>query len=71
MTVALRGRTVSNDNIASGSASGTERTILNAAPPSQKVGGLDNIQSGSAFPTAVIADNIKSGSTTPTVETLD
>lgn len=68
MSVTLRGRVVSFDNLASGSASGTERTILNAAPPAEKVGGLDNIKSGSAFPTAVISDNIKHGSTSPTKE---
>jgi hypothetical protein len=61
MTVTLRGRIVSGDNIAVGSASGVERTISGAAPPTQKVGGLDNVASGAAFPTTVIADDQQVG----------
>lgn len=64
MTVTLRGRTVSGDNIAAGSASGTERTISGAAPPTQKVGGLDNIAVASAYPTSNIADDIVAGTAT-------
>jgi hypothetical protein len=68
MSVTLRGRVVSFDNVAAGNTSGTERTIAGSAPPAQKVGGLDNPTSGSAFPTANIADNIVSGTITPTRE---
>lgn len=58
MAVTLRGRKTAYDNIAAGSATGTERTV-GVAPPSQKVGGLDNIAVGSAFPTLNIADDIQ------------
>ena len=57
MAVTKRARTVSNDNIAVGSASGTERIISGAAAPAEKVGGKDNLAVGVAFPTTVIADN--------------
>lgn len=57
MAVTLRARRTSYDNLAVGSASGTERTISGSAAPAQKVGGLDNIAVGSAYPTTVIADN--------------
>lgn len=67
MSVTLRGRVVSFDNLSAGNASGQERTV-GAAPPSEKVGGLDNISAGNAFPTAVIADNIVAGTTSPTRE---
>lgn len=63
MTVALRGRTISGDNIAVGSASGVERTT-GVAPPAEKVGGLDNIAIGSVFPTTIIADDQQVGVTT-------
>lgn len=59
MAVTLRGRKTAYDNAAVGSATGTERTITGDAPPSQKVGGLDNIAVGSAYPTTVIADDIQ------------
>lgn len=68
MPVTLRGRVTSFDNLIVGQASGTERTIAGAAPPSQKVGGLDNPITGNAFPTANIADNYVSGTATPTRE---
>ena len=68
MSVALRGRTVSYDNISAGNASGTERTVAGDIPPAQKVGGLDNPKVGSAFPTANIADNIVAGTITPVSE---
>lgn len=68
MTVTQRGRVLSGDNIAVGSASGVERTIAGAAPPAEKVGGLDNIAVGSAFPTAIIADDQQVGVTTMTRE---
>lgn len=71
MTVTLRGRIVSGDNIAVGNASGQERTIAGSAPPAEKVGGRDNPAVGRAFPTLVIADNIAVGSTTPKREVLD
>ncbi len=61
MAVTLRGRRNKYDNIAVGSATGTERTIAGASAPAQKVGGLDNIAIGSAFPTTVIADNQQVG----------
>lgn len=64
----VRGRTQGADNIAVGSVSGTERTILGDIPPAEKVGGLDNIAVASAFPTAVIADNQQSGVTTMLIE---
>lgn len=70
MSRALRGRTVGLDNIASGSASGTERTINGAAAPAEVVGGKDNIASGSAFPTTIIADNQQTGVTTMLTERL-
>lgn len=70
MSRALRGRTVGYDNIASGSVSGTERTINGAAAPAEVVGGKDNIASGSAFPTTIIADNQQSGVTTMLGERL-
>ena len=68
MSVTLRGRTVSYDNLSAGNASGTERTVVGDVPPAEKVGGLDNPKSGSAFPTANIADNIVSGTITPVSE---
>jgi hypothetical protein len=53
-----RGRKLNYDNIAVGVATGVERTIAGGTlPPAEKVGGLDNIATGVAFPTAVIADN--------------
>jgi hypothetical protein len=68
MTVTKRGRVVSGDNIAVGSASGQERTIEGSAPPAEKVGGKDNIAIGSAFPTTIIADNQQVGVATMTRE---
>jgi len=68
MTVTQRGRVISGDNIAVGAASGQERTIAGAAPPAEKVGGLDNVAIGAAFPTAVIADNQQVGVVTMTRE---
>lgn len=70
MARTLRARTVGADNIAAGAVSGTERTILGASAPAEKVGGLDNIAQGSGgvFPTAVIADNQQSGVTTMLIE---
>lgn len=70
MSRALRGRTVGRDNIAVALASGTERIILGAAAPSEKVGGKDNVAVGEAFPTAIIADNLASGVTTAVAERL-
>lgn len=63
-----RGRTLGADNIAVGAVSGTERTISGDIPPAEKVGGLDNIAVGSAFPTAVIADDQQVGVTTMLIE---
>lgn len=68
MSVTLRGRVVSGDNIAVGAASGQERTISGAAPPAEKVGGKDNVSIGEAFPTTVIADNQQVGAVTMTRE---
>lgn len=68
MTVTLRGRVVSGDNIGVGAASGVERTISGAAPPAEKVGGLDNIAIAAAFPTTVIADNQQVAAVTMTRE---
>jgi hypothetical protein len=61
-----RGRTLSNDNLAGGAASGRERTISGALPPAEKVGGKDNVAVGVPFPTTVCPDNI----VTPGVTTL-
>jgi hypothetical protein len=63
-----RGRTLSNDNIAVGSASGRERTINAALPPAEKVGGGDNIAVGVPFPTTVCPDNMQRAVTTILVE---
>jgi hypothetical protein len=68
MARTLRGRTTGHDNIAVGSVSGQERTISGAAPPAEKVGGLDNVAAGSAFPTSVIADDQQAGVTTMLIE---
>jgi hypothetical protein len=68
MTVTQRGRVLSGDNIAVGSASGQERTIAGAAPPAEVIGGGSNIVVGSAYPTAVIADDQQVGVTTMTRE---
>lgn len=64
MSRTLRARTVGIDNIAVGQVSGTEKHVVGVLPPAEKVGGLDNVASGSAFPTAVIADNQQVGVTT-------
>lgn len=64
MAVTLRARKTAYDNIAAGSATGTERTIAAAAPPTQKVGALDNIAVGSAFATVKIEDDIQAGVST-------
>lgn len=63
-----RGRTLGADNIAVGLVSGTEKISVGVLPPAEKVGGLDNIAVGSAFPTAIIADNQQSGVTTMLIE---
>jgi hypothetical protein len=68
MARTLRGRTVGADNISVGNISGQERTIAGAAPPAEKVGGLDNVAIGSAFPTTVIADDQQVGVTTMLIE---
>lgn len=70
MSVTLRGRTTAYDNIAAGSATGTERTIKASAPPTQKVGGKDNIAVGQAFATANIEDNYVQGTATLAGENL-
>lgn len=68
MARTLRARTVGADNIAVGSVSGTEKIVAGVLPPTEKVGGLDNIAVGSAFPTAVIADNQQVAVTTMLIE---
>lgn len=61
MSRVLRGRTTGYDNISAGNASGTERTTRAGAVAAEKVGGLDNVAVGQAFPTANIADNQQVG----------
>ncbi len=68
MARTLRARTTGADNIAIGLVSGTEKVALGALPPAEKVGGLDNIAVGSAFPTTVIADNQQIGAVTMLIE---
>lgn len=43
MAVTLRARKTAYDNISVGNATGTERTIAGAAPPSQTFGNGENI----------------------------
>lgn len=68
MARALRGRTVGADNIAVGSVSGTEKIAVGFLPPTEVIGGGSNVASGSAFPTAIIADNQQVGVTTMLIE---
>ena len=68
MARTLRGRTVGADNIAVGLVSGTEKTTVGILPPAEKVGGLDNVAVGSAFPTTIIADDQQVGVTTMLIE---
>ena len=49
MAVTLRDRRTAYDNIAAGSATGTERTIAGAAPPTQTWGQGENIAAGSDY----------------------
>jgi hypothetical protein len=60
MSRTLREQRVGYDNIAVGSASGTERTIRGAAPPSETYGGRDNFAVGT---TARDPDNLAVGET--------
>lgn len=57
MATTIRARRAAYDNISVGNATGTERTTRSGAVAAEKVGGLDNIAVGQAFPTSVIADN--------------
>jgi hypothetical protein len=70
MATTVQGRTTRYDNIAVGSATGVERTILGAAPPAKIVGGGEgsaganakghsNIAVGTDYPTANIPDDIQ------------
>lgn len=63
-----RGRTLGADNISVGNVSGTEKIVVGVLPPAEKVGGLDNIAVGSAFPTTIIADDQQVGVTTMLIE---
>ena len=63
-----RGRTLGADNIAVGLVSGTEKIAVGLLPPPEKVGGLDNVAVGSAFPTTIIADDQQVGVTTMLIE---
>jgi len=60
MAVTLRLRTTAYDNIASGSATGTERTISGDVPPAQVYGGADKIAvaSTATWSTDTVQDNI-------------
>lgn len=49
MAVTLRDRRTAYDNIASGSATGTERTIAGAAGPSQTWGQGENISNATDY----------------------
>lgn len=64
MAVTLRARKTAYDNIAVGSATGSERTIAAGVQLAQKVGALDNIAVGSAFATVKIEDDIVAGTAT-------
>lgn len=68
MARTLRARTVGADNIAVGLVSGTEKTAVGILPPTEKVGGKDNLKVGVAYPTTVIADNQQVGVTTMPIE---
>lgn len=57
MSVTLRGRKTAFDNIAAGSATGTERTIAGSAPPAQANGGGTNIAVASAHPSGNVSDD--------------
>lgn len=65
MAVTLRARKTAYDNIAVASATGTERTISGAAPPSQSFGNGENIAVGTDYGAdeniVVIATNLLAG----------
>jgi hypothetical protein len=65
MAVTLRARKTAYDNIAVGSATGTERTLAGAAPPSQAFGNGENIQVGVDYGAdeniVVVATNMLAG----------
>lgn len=65
MSTTLRGRGTSYDNIAVGSAFGTERTIAGAAPPAEVNGAGSNIVVGSAHPTGNASDDYVVAVATP------
>ena len=62
MSKTLRERTVNYDNIASGSATGNERTINGSAPPAETYGGNDNLAVGE---TSRDPDNFQSAVSPP------